>query len=181
MYRTYFSIYFLIISDRINLVFAQQCSGSPGGETESSTVSLKGWLRMKRVKITQEIRQSIRVWSRDSGLTQTEIGDIIGVSNPTSIRGSMEKFFPSARNTGKSYFRISGICWGKKLRPLSNHHPRIPMRHPLRLFPGPPVRARRWPVTGPVFYGRSFRPRNCPRMKKSSFSRSSPTEKSDGA
>ncbi len=38
---------------------------------------------MKRVKITHEIRQSIRAWSRDSGLTQTEIGKLIGVSNPT--------------------------------------------------------------------------------------------------
>jgi len=38
---------------------------------------------VKRVKITHEIRQSIRAWSRDSGLTQTEIGELIGVSNPT--------------------------------------------------------------------------------------------------
>ena len=64
---------------------------------------------MKRVKITQEIRQSIRVWSRDSGLTQTEIGDIIGVSNPTvnswingkilSIRPEhWEKLFPYIRD-----------------------------------------------------------------------------------
>lgn len=64
---------------------------------------------MKRVKITHEIRQSIRTWSRDSGLTQTEIGELIGVSNPTvnswingkilSIRPEhWEKLYPYIRD-----------------------------------------------------------------------------------
>lgn len=63
---------------------------------------------MKRVKISAEIRQAIRTWSRDSGLTQTEIGNLIGVSNPTvnswingkilSIRPEhWEKLFPYIR------------------------------------------------------------------------------------
>lgn len=66
-------------------------------------------VEMKRVKITYEIRQSIRAWSRDSGLTQTEIGNLIGVSNPTvnswingkilSIRPEhWEKLFPYIRD-----------------------------------------------------------------------------------
>lgn len=64
---------------------------------------------MKRVKITHEIRQSIRTWSRDSGLTQTEIGELIGVSNSTvnswingkilSIRPEhWEKLYPYVRD-----------------------------------------------------------------------------------
>ncbi len=64
---------------------------------------------MKRVKITHEVRQSIRAWSRDSGLTQTEIGELIGVSNPTvnswingkilSIRPEhWEKLYPYIRD-----------------------------------------------------------------------------------
>lgn len=111
MYRTFFSVCFLIIIvGKCNNLFCSAVFRFSGGvERNHPQFFLKGWSGMKRVKITPEIRQSIRVWSRDSGLTQTEIGDIIGVSNPTvnswingkilSIRPEhWDKLFPYIRD-----------------------------------------------------------------------------------
>ncbi len=117
-------------------------------------------------------KASIRVWSRDSGLTQTEIGDIIGVSNPTVnswINGKILSIRPEHREKLFPYIRD---LLGKETSPTVKLHRKTRMRHLYRRFRELPMRPLQWEITGPAFYGRSSLPGNCLPMKKSSSSRS---------